>query len=231
MDFLTASTEDWIFYLVFILLAGLSSLLQKRRGAGKEEEKEASWEEELRRLLEGEGGVPPASKQKPAPPPPKVEPSPPSVFQPSGRPRVSRTVKVPSSPSAPEPRSKPRPFEVSSKKPKVTPPPPSKPLEARPAAWVRAKQAIAKRDDFYQRVACLQKEVEKRLESILPTRKYATYESLLHVRSESPKRRVNPALVKLIQRMRNPKTAWEAIVMTEVLGPPRAFRDLESLWW
>ena len=236
MNFITASTEDWIFYLVFILLAGLSSLFQKRRRTGKKEGKEASWEEELRKLLEKEIGgpaVPPASKREPTPPTPRVEPSPSPIFQSSGPPQVPRTVEVPPPPSVSKPTPTAESSEVSLEESEISPPPPSKPLEARPTALVLAQQAIAKRDESYQRVAHLQREVQRRLEGILPTQKYGTPESLLHLRSESPfvKRRVNPALVKLIQMMRDPKTAWEAIVMTEVLGPPRAFRDLESLWW
>jgi len=195
---MNAGFDSLIVFLLFILLTGASSWLQRKRGEGEKGGGEPSpgpqpgkgraldWEEELRRLL-GEEPAPPPS------PPPPIQPAP-----------------------------------AEARRPPPTPKAPSQPPPAPPAHQVKAPQApeisFQASGAAHERAIAIKGAVSKRMERVRQQVRGQGPPATAPLPAESAPARggPDPAVAELVRRLRHPSTARQAVVAAMILQPPKA---------
>jgi hypothetical protein len=214
---LLAAIEGFLFFLVLIVISAISNWIQRQQEKRKGDEtpdaskpprrslldEETDWEAELRRLL---GGEPPEEPSPPSPPPPVRPAIPPPLPSSPQRADVKR-FSPPSVPVQPE---------VVEQAARLD--------EAVSASERELRTELATLEvskEAYERASQLDQTVAERFQQVRNLQQQA--QAALHTASVMRKsdvvRRVRAAL-------RHPTSARDAIVLAEILGPPKGLQGL-----
>jgi hypothetical protein len=226
---MNASIESLLILLVFVIISGVSTWMQKRRQAAEEPQ---SWPDEDE-FSQPPTAQRPASGQRPGPtappPPPQPQPATSSWEEELRRllqgdrptPPSPQPIPPPVPPSPPHPRPSPPPVPASprpvaaspydTRRPVPKPPAaPSAPLpHFRPAALDRSAAAYQRASHLAESVAGRMREVERRTQIHEP--------GAARVRRKPVSREINAAR-SLLQ---SPQAARQAVIASVILGPPR----------
>jgi hypothetical protein len=217
---LLAAIEGFLFFLVLIGISAISNWIQRqqeRQKGGRAPDatkpprrslpdEETDWEAELRRLLEG--GPPEEPEPPPPPPPPPVRPATPPPLPASPQRAEVKRFSPPSAPGQPEVVEQAARLDeaVSASE---------RELRADLATLEVSKEA-------YERASHLDQSVAKRLREV----RELTRQARATLRRVTPKTCQAGVLPRVRAALRHPASAREAVVLAEILGPPKGLQDL-----
>jgi hypothetical protein len=170
----------------------------------------ASWEEELRRLLEGETPSAPPARPQPAPPP--IAPR--TITLPPLKPAMSAPPVAVPRPATPRPAFV-RPSIV--RVPESTPAP--LPVPTVTSIGTRDLASMSQSRDAYEKGQQLSQKVAAHIEKVPTQRVQLT--TVTRTRSAADS---NAALAMF----KNPRAARQAVIVSIVLGAPRAFETIDA---